>query len=319
MSPEIPYDVAISFLYQDLNLAKALYDELCKGLKVFFYPRNQEELAGTDGLESMGEPFRNESLLNLVLYRPKWGKTPWTAVEEAAIKDSCLKTGFKSLFFFSIEPTKDLPKWLPETHVRFNYADFSLEQAVGGIKLRAQERGSHIQPLTPARKAEILKAEDDYRQEKAYLLSSDKPIFKEVEALFAEVVKQCDIVNAGGHFEIKSAVKTKYRDLEQFCSIGLVGEVSMGLCWYQPYAGSLERASLTSRQFDTMIILPPNYVHFRPPNVLRETQYSPDVSRAREYGWRLPGKDGSFISSKDLASRFVIEFLDFVEQKRRRP
>jgi len=82
MPSETPrYDVAISFLYQDLNLAKALYDQISKGLAVFFFPRNQEELAGTDGLESMREPFRSESRLNLVLYRPRWGKTPWTAVE----------------------------------------------------------------------------------------------------------------------------------------------------------------------------------------------------------------------------------------------
>lgn len=83
------YDVALSFLYQDEALAKSLNDKLCEGLNVFFFPRSQEELAGTDGLESMRETFRHESRLNVVLYRPKWGHTPWTAVEAAAIKDSC--------------------------------------------------------------------------------------------------------------------------------------------------------------------------------------------------------------------------------------
>jgi hypothetical protein len=58
MTEPLKYDVAISFLYQDVNLAKALYDELSKGLSVFFFPRNQEELAGSDGLESMRSPFR---------------------------------------------------------------------------------------------------------------------------------------------------------------------------------------------------------------------------------------------------------------------
>src|SRR5579875_1215307 len=134
------YDVAISFLYRDLNLAKALYDKLSDGLRVFFYPRNQEELAGTDGLESMREPFRTESRLNVVLYREDWGKTRWTAVEEAAIKESCLSSAFKSVFFFSIDPTATYPMWLPETYVRFNYGDFTLEQAVGAIKARAQDR-----------------------------------------------------------------------------------------------------------------------------------------------------------------------------------
>ena len=52
------YDVAISFLYQDLSLAQALYEKLHAGLEVFFVPENQEVLAGTDGLESMLSPFR---------------------------------------------------------------------------------------------------------------------------------------------------------------------------------------------------------------------------------------------------------------------
>jgi hypothetical protein len=57
------YYVAISFLSQDIGLATALHNKLQEGLDVFFFPRNQEELAGTDGLESMREKFRHESRL----------------------------------------------------------------------------------------------------------------------------------------------------------------------------------------------------------------------------------------------------------------
>ena len=316
MSAESPkYDVAISFLYQDLNLARALFDRLRKGLEVFFFPRNQEELAGTDGLESMREPFRNESRLNVVLYRPRWGKTQWTAVEEAAIKDSCLNTGFKSLFFFSIEPTADLPKWLPETHVRFNSADFSLEQAAGAIKARAQERGSHIQPLTPERKAGILQAEETFRREKAHLLSSETAVFKEVEVLFAEVEKQCERVNVGGHFEIEHRVHIQRREVEQFCTIGQ-DQVSMSLIWHQPYAGSLHSAALITREFDRLIILPPGHYYLSHPNVLKEKQYLPDVTIAREYGWRLNRGGQSVISSRDFGAMFVMDFLDLLERDR---
>src|SRR6266702_2175928 len=97
------YDVAISFLVQDLGLAQVLYDKLSEGLKIFFFPRNQEELAGTDGLESMREPFVHDSRINVVLYRERWGNTPWTSVEAAAVKDGCLNSGFRNLFFFAVE------------------------------------------------------------------------------------------------------------------------------------------------------------------------------------------------------------------------
>lgn len=316
MSAENPkYDVAISFLYQDLNLAKALFDELHKGLEVFFFPRSQEELAGTDGLESMREPFRSESRLNVVLYRPRWGRTQWTAIEEIAIKESCLDTGFKSLFFFSIERTAELPKWLPETHVRFNYADFSLEEAVGAIKARAQEHGSCIQPLTPTRKAAILRAEEDFRRDKSYLLSQETAIFEEVEALFAEIANQCDEVNRGGNFEIQHRVTIRHREVEQLCTIGQ-DQVSMCLTWYQPYAGSLHKATLISREFDGLTILPLGHYFFTRPNVLKEEQYLPDVTIAREYGWRLNREGQPVISSKDFAARFVMDFLDLLERDR---
>jgi hypothetical protein len=186
------YDVAISFLYQDLALAQTLYNELSKELEVFFFPRNQEELAGTDGLESMREPFRDQSRLNVVLYRPRWGKTPWTGVEEVAVKESCLATSFRSIFFFVIEPTSEIPTWLPETHVRFNFADFTLDQAIGAIKARVQERGGHFKPMTPARKVALLQIEDEYQRARRQISSQDGmlTIQKNVELLFTELENQ---------------------------------------------------------------------------------------------------------------------------------
>src|ERR1700733_4890274 len=91
-----------------LRLAQKLYDKLSQGLNVFFFPHNQEELAGTDGLESMREPFFNQSRLNVVLYRERWGNTPWTGVEAAAIKDSSLENYFENIFLFVVEPTRTL-------------------------------------------------------------------------------------------------------------------------------------------------------------------------------------------------------------------
>ena len=79
------------------------------GLSVFFFPRNQEELAGTDGMESMREPFLSARTV-VVLYREQWGKTPWTRVEETAIKERCLNHGWSSLMFVSLESTDVLPK-----------------------------------------------------------------------------------------------------------------------------------------------------------------------------------------------------------------
>ena len=65
------FDVAISFLVADQEIAAALRARLI-GLNVFFYPYNQEELIGTDGLETLRAPFLN-ARVNVVLFRERYG------------------------------------------------------------------------------------------------------------------------------------------------------------------------------------------------------------------------------------------------------
>jgi hypothetical protein len=162
------FDVAISFLSADKPIAAALDNALSNGLEVFFYPRSQEVLAGKDGLEAMRAPFLLEqSRVVVVLYREPWGETPWTGVEALAIKDRCLKDRFQSLFFMTLDKTSALPAWLPLTHVRFSYADYGLDQAVGAIKARVQEAGGIIATPTAAKRAELSRLETEYVIERA--------------------------------------------------------------------------------------------------------------------------------------------------------
>lgn len=312
------YDVAISFLYQDLALAQALYDELSKGLEVFFFPRNQEELAGSDGLESMRAPFRSQSRLNLVLYRPKWGNTPWTGVEEVVVKESCLRTSFKSIFFFVIEPTPEIPAWLPETHVRFNFADFTLEQAVGAIKARVQERGGHFKPMTPSRKVALLQVEEEYQRDRRQVSSHEgvRKIYENVELLFAEIVTQLDDVNANGHLNIEHQIKLRFGNMDQSCLLGM-NRLGMAVVWFQRYSNMLDDdAALIVREFNENAIIPPGHMRLQEPEVLKEEKYDPDISRAREYVWRLKKGKGELVTSRDLATKLVLQFLDLVERDR---
>ncbi len=311
------YDVAISFLYQDLALAQALYAELCKSLTLFFFPRNQEELAGSDGLESMRAPFRSQSRINVVLYRPKWGNTPWTGVEEVAVKESCLATSFKSIFFLVIEPIHELPKWLPETHVRFNLADFTLEQAVGAIKARVQERGGHFKPMTPLRKAESLQIEENYQRDRRQINSAEgiRKVFENVGSLFAEITAQLEDVNENGNLSIEHQIQLRFGTVEQSCLLGM-SRVGMGIYWVQHSNLLDEAAALVIREFNENAIVPKGHMRLNQLEVLKDERYNPDVSRTREYVWTPRRNDGGMISSKDLATEVVLQFLELVERDR---
>jgi hypothetical protein len=107
-------DVAISFLAKNEPLAKQLKAGLEDGLEVFFFPHSQEQLAGTDGLESMRTPFADARVVGALL-DDSWGETPWIRVEKTAITDRCLDKGWESLLFVKMSKTNTPPKWLPHT------------------------------------------------------------------------------------------------------------------------------------------------------------------------------------------------------------
>ena len=312
-SSTFKYDVAISFLVEDLALAQTLYERLSEGLEIFFFPRNQEELAGTNGLETMREPFATQSRLNLVLYRDKWGNTSWTGVESAAIQESCLQNHFENVFFLMVDATSTPPRWLPRTHVRFNLNDFTLEQAVGAIKARVQERGGTYKPLTPLRKAELFEAEEAYRRDVARMGWDEglQQIQASVEELFALVGKHCNEITAQGHSVFRFASDINPRHTHQTRAFSTEQD-GMNLIWMHPFTNSLEKSALHWQFFEQRLLIGEElktHRYWDQPKVATTTHYLPALSRLREYGWRLHNAD-AFVSSRSLAERLIIEFLD---------
>jgi hypothetical protein len=306
-SDEPQYDVAISFLSRDEPTAAALRDRLSDGLSVFFYPRNQEQLAGTDGLETMRTPFLSDSRVVVVLYREPWGKTPWTGVEQTAIQEGCLNHGWHRLFFVVLDKTVTIPVWLPQNHVRFNYQDFGLEQAVGAIKARVQERGGIIEPMTALKRAALYNEEARYIEDKKQVNSYDgmKIVGEKIIELIAEINRLCDDVRKTGNTSIvvgSNAGRCVIRN----------NRVSLVVSWYQPFVNSTDGSGLKVAGFNAQIPLPDmREMSFSEPTMLCEKTFVPELSRAREYGWiEQLGGTAEFLSSAALADRCVIQFLD---------
>jgi len=75
----------------------------------YLFTQRQEQLAGTDGLESFRQAFFSQSRLVVVLYHDGWGKTRWTAVEELAIKERMFNGGWKPLLFVMLDKRSTYP------------------------------------------------------------------------------------------------------------------------------------------------------------------------------------------------------------------
>lgn len=308
------YDVALSFLSGDEPVAAAIYDRLSEGLEVFFFLRRQEELAGTDGLESMRTPFLENSRVVVVLYREPWGKTPWTGVEETAISEGCLKHGWSRLFFVVLDKASTLPIWLPLTHVRFNFAEFGLEQAIGAIKARVLESGGAVEPLTALKRAELLTRDAEYLQDRRQMYSDSgiRTVHEKIAELFREIAARCDEIAAKGRIVIRVGAAANPRLQLNECVL-TNNSVSLVVSWVQRFSNNIDDCVLVWREFNRKMPLPGERPMFvSEATILRETRFPPELSRAREYGWIEQGTASPFFSSVALAEKCVIQFLDLV-------
>ena len=296
------YDVAISFLSRDESIAKAFWERLGQGLRVFFYPRNQEDLAGTNGLESMRLPFLDAARLAVVLYRQPWGDTQWTGVESTAIQEGCLRLGWRRLFFIMLDEGPP-PQWVPDVYVRFNYAEYGLEQAVGAIKARVQELGGEIIPLTAAQRAEAAARQTLLLQCKEMIRSGEGQgvVEEETQKLFLGIGAVCNEISRGGTLSIDVRIEKRLCIMRSAC-------VSLAVA----LDFSSLRSELTVREFDQRLpVVGERRLALHEPRVLREFTFVPDLDGARQAGWTAKGSNQSaFVSTRLLAEDIVGRLID---------
>lgn len=318
-APEFKYDVAISFLAEDQRVAQALADQLeASGLKIFFFPHKQEELAGTNGMELMRGPFLS-ARINVVLFKHPWGETPWTRVEDAAISERCFKGGWSSLMFVQLDKASKLPKWLPLTHVRFAMEDYGIEQLVGAIKLRVQEQGGTIAPPDAMSEAKRVQREAAYLEQREELMRSrpwiEDTVHRALRETMMEVVRLAKEASAPG-FEITGVAAGMACVLRS-------GFVSMLVSWKQPIFNQVSdygthECYLRVAEFSGAVFL----LQERPflvntnPRLLKEHHFKVDVERDGSLVWIEKGKREQTAAPK-LADRIMRSFLDLVSRANR--
>jgi hypothetical protein len=201
-----------------------------------------------------------------------------------------------------LDNTNSPPKWLPTTHVRFNYADFGIEQAIGAIKARVQEAGGTIAPPTALKRAELSRQETEYFKERKLLRSpyGHEKVRSGTVELFAKVEATCTEIDGSGGASIQFASDSHQCHLRNRAS--LLATLSAS-----------PESKLVVREFDKRLRMGRENVLFYPdgePKMLSETTFLPDMNRGREHGWCDEQQQSRFLSSDVLAEKIVSRFID---------
>jgi hypothetical protein len=179
----------------------------------------------------MRAPFLS-ARVNLVLYRERYGKTLWTGVELAAIQDSCLKTAYRSLLFVQLDKKDPKPDWLPDTHIRCVLGDFTIDQLVGAIKNKVQERGGVIHRPDAISEAQRVKWEAEYLGDRDAMMRDQAWIEGTVHRSIREAFQKVEelVAQANKVHGFKIACRSNGYD----SCVMRSGFVSLGCGWVHP-------------------------------------------------------------------------------------
>jgi len=307
MTPEqYEFDVAFSFLAKDESLATQLDELLRSRLKTFLYSKRQEEVGGTDGEVTFNAIFGKKARVVVVLYRDGWGKSPWTRIEETAIRNRGYDHGYDFALFIPLDEPPTVPEWLPRHRLWVGLLRWGLEGAASVIEARVQEMGGEPHEESVVERASRLDQSLRFEAHRKQFLNSVAGVmaadakFASLQTKLGELVAEVKERTSSIPMELKSA-----RQKIVILGFGL----GLSVDWRPQFSNSLDDARLSvelweghppMREIDT----------FEPPRKLRTMEFTFDLLPSDHSCWRESGNGGRPYTSKELAEYLLNYFME---------
>jgi hypothetical protein len=311
---QFKYEVAFSCLAQDEELAANIEARVRDRLSTFIYTERQKEIAGRDGEMLFREVFGTQARTVVVLYRDGWGTTPWTRIEEAAIRDRGFSEGYDFLTVIPLDSPPKPPKWLPKNRIWLDIKRLGVEGAVAVIEERVRELAGVVARETPAERAARMSREQAEEAQKAALLHGERG----VSMARTEMDRLVEILREGTS-RVSAQMPFEFTVMKQggvpVCIVSGFG-VSLSVGQEIPYRNSLDDSFLGvvlwrgRAPFGLQVMLPE-------PKRLKGSKFQFDIGPGAEPGWRESGGAGRFLTTSLLEEDCLKMLLDGVESERR--
>jgi hypothetical protein len=151
MNQRPQYDIAYSMLGLDEPYARRLLTELKKRVpgEQYIYSRKTEDAdPDVDLLRTFGRIFSEDSRLVVLLYRPGWGGTRFTSVEQEAIEARRHELGIRSIFVVAMQPPH-IPDWYPDHEFWADADVYSVPQISAMIEFALAQQQATAAPEPP--------------------------------------------------------------------------------------------------------------------------------------------------------------------------
>ena len=296
---EYKYDIAFSFLAKDEHIARQLADIL-DNYSTFIYSKRQEEIAGTDGEISFGEVFGHEARLVVVLFRSDWGQTPWTRIEETAIRNRAFSEGYDFVLFIPLATGDTMPIWLPRTQLWVGIERWGIENAASVIDARHQSFGEKTKGSSIEQRIESLTRARDASEYKKQLYKSESGVIA-FNTYFDNLIEIIERQIT----EIRKKQEPQVSTERLGQSIMVISEpVSLWVQWRNTYSNVLDDSKILA----TLWLGPPrhpNHVYYEVKKPIQEISLTPDVISKDQLCWTILSQS----TKKQLPNEHAAEYL----------
>lgn len=295
------YDIAFSLLAKDEPLAQEINDLLSDRYKTFLYSERQKEIAGADGELKFKSVFAEEARMVVVLYRNGWGQTPWTRMEEEAIRGRAYDEGYEFVKFVPLDETPTVPMYLPKVQLWINALRFGAKGAAAIIEARLGELGAPTRAESAIDRAARLQRKLDFQSRHESYGRTERAV-DDANNSFAELmetlkIKLTEMESSG----VKLHLQLKQDRDRSIIIIGL--KYGLKIQWRYNYRNSLEGSSLNIEIWDGH---PPmmGAMSWDEPRKRKTLRFNFELLPTGVGGWT---KDGDAFDSSALAD-FVLHF-----------
>jgi hypothetical protein len=305
------YDVAFSFLEKDETLAAKLNDLLQDRLSTFLYSKKQEDIAGTDGEITFNTVFGKQARLVVVLYRAGWGETPWTRIEDTAIRNRAHEQGYDFAIFIPLDDPPSVPDWIPKNRLWVGLNRWGINGAASVIEARVQEQGGFPYEESVKERAKRLERAINFENErKQFLISNGVHLSdEEFTAMGDELERLVDIIKKNTNI-INYSVKRTNRQI-----VILGSNACLNIRWKGRYANSIESAELYVELWEGHPPFPGITSVFFESKQITYLTFQFALLRPETPGWKFTNPSGQEFDSKALAEFILKFYMDDAEPK----
>jgi hypothetical protein len=285
------YDIAFAFLEKDEALVNQINDLLKDKFKTFIYSKKQEFKDDLEREMLLLDVFKKQSRYVVLLYGNKWGTTPYTAIEEKAVRTRISEEGNDHLLVISLDNSPVVPKYLSKTQIWTELALAGINGTAAFIEEQVRLLGGGLSEELPVNVVTEIKKVPQFEVESSKFLESVSGLeiaVNELKKLFSALEIEKNKIT-----EINKSISLTYKRDDKNCAINF-GDFSIRF-YLQPEKSNLLMNSPLYFEMQKQDVTSSGL------NILAVEEYHFELKKVGVYGW-IKGTDShSFISSKQLA------------------